>query len=151
MAAAVAGVFERGGVLLVEAGTGTGKTLAYLAPAILSGQRVLISTGTKNLQEQIYFKDIPALRDALDVPFSATYMKGRANYLCLHRLDQIHDAAGPAAFDVFLPIVREWAAKTETGDRAELQDLPEDVPFWNDVSATADTCLGTECKRYDEC
>jgi ATP-dependent DNA helicase DinG len=151
MAAAVAGVFERGGVLLVEAGTGTGKTLAYLAPAILSGQRVLISTGTKNLQEQIYFKDIPALRDALDVPFSATYMKGRANYLCLHRLDQIHDASGPAAFDFFLPIVREWAAKTETGDRAELQDLPEDVPFWNDVSATADTCLGTECKRYDEC
>jgi len=151
MAAAVAGVFERGGVLLVEAGTGTGKTLAYLAPAVLSGQRVLISTGTKNLQEQIYFKDIPALRAALDLPFSATYMKGRANYLCLHRLDQIHDAAGPAAFDVFLPIVREWAAKTETGDRAELQDLPEDVPFWNDVSATADTCLGTECKRYDEC
>jgi ATP-dependent DNA helicase DinG len=151
MAAAVADVFERGGVLLAEAGTGTGKTLAYLVPAILSGQRVLISTGTKNLQEQIYFKDIPALRDALDVPFSATYMKGRANYLCLHRLDQINDAAGPAAFDVFLPIVREWAAKTETGDRAELQDLPEDVPFWNDVSATAESCLGGECKRYDEC
>ena len=151
MAAAVARVFERGGVLLAEAGTGTGKTLAYLVPAILSGQRVLISTGTKNLQEQIYFKDIPALRDALDVPFSATYMKGRANYLCLHRLDQINDTMGPAAYDVFLPIVREWAAKTETGDRAELQDLPEDVPFWNDVSATAETCLGTECKRYDEC
>jgi ATP-dependent DNA helicase DinG len=151
MAAAVARVFERGGVLLAEAGTGTGKTLAYLVPAILSGQRVLISTGTKNLQEQIYFKDIPALRNALDVQFSATYMKGRANYLCLHRLDQINDAAGPAAYDVFLPIVREWAAKTETGDRAELQDLPEDVPFWNDVSATAETCLGTECQRYEEC
>jgi ATP-dependent DNA helicase DinG len=151
MAAAVSRVFESGGVLLAEAGTGTGKTLAYLAPAILSGQRVLISTGTKNLQEQIYFKDIPALRNALDVPFSSTYMKGRANYLCLHRLDQINDTTGPAAYDVFLPIVREWAAKTETGDRAELQDLPEDVPFWNDVSATAETCLGTECKRYDEC
>jgi ATP-dependent DNA helicase DinG len=151
MAAAVARVFERGGVLMAEAGTGTGKTLAYLVPAVLSGQRVLISTGTKNLQEQIYFKDIPALRSALDVPFSATYMKGRANYLCLHRLDQINDASGPAAFDVFLPIVREWAARTETGDCAELQDLPEDVPFWNDVSATAETCLGTECKRYDEC
>jgi ATP-dependent DNA helicase DinG len=151
MATAVARVFERSGVLLAEAGTGTGKTLAYLVPAILSGQRVLISTGTKNLQEQIYFKDIPALRNALQVPFSATYMKGRANYLCLHRLDQINDTTGPAAYDVFLPIVREWAAKTETGDRAELQDLPEDVPFWNDVSATAETCLGTECKRYDEC
>jgi ATP-dependent DNA helicase DinG len=151
MATGVARVFERGGVLLAEAGTGTGKTLAYLVPAILSGQRVLISTGTKNLQEQIFFKDIPALRRALDVSFSATYMKGRANYLCLHRLDQIHDTTGPAAYDVFLPIVREWAARTETGDRAELQDLPEDVPFWNDVSATAETCLGSECKRYDEC
>ena len=151
MAAAVARVFDRGGVLLAEAGTGTGKTLAYLVPAILSGQRVLISTGTKNLQEQIYFKDIPALRNALDVQFSATYMKGRANYLCLHRLDQVNDAAGPAAYDVFLPIVREWAAKTETGDRAELQDLPEDVGFWNDVSATADTCLGAECPRYADC
>ncbi len=151
MAAGVARVFERGGVLLAEAGTGTGKTLAYLVPAILSGQRVLISTGTKNLQEQIYFKDIPALRRALDTPFSATYMKGRANYLCLHRLDQIDEAARPAGLDVFLPIVREWAAKTETGDRAEIQDLPEDLPFWNDVSATAETCLGTECRRYNEC
>ena len=94
MAAAVARAFEDGGVLLAEAGTGTGKTLAYLVPAILSRQRVLISTGTKNLQEQIYFKDIPALRDALDIPFTATYMKGRANYLCLHRLDQLSDG-GP--------------------------------------------------------
>jgi len=151
MAAAVARVFDDGGVLLAEAGTGTGKTVAYLVPAILSGQRVLISTGTKNLQEQIFFKDIPALRQALDVPFTATCMKGRANYLCLHRLDQINDTSGPAAYDVFLPIVREWAATTETGDRAELQDLPEDVPFWNDVSATAETCLGTECTRYEEC
>ena len=91
MAAAVARAFEDGGVLLAEAGTGTGKTLAYLVPAILSRQRVLISTGTKNLQEQIFFKDIPALRDALGVPFTATYMKGRANYLCLHRLDQLSD------------------------------------------------------------
>jgi ATP-dependent DNA helicase DinG len=152
MAAAVARVFEDGGVLLAEAGTGTGKTLAYLVPAILSGQRVLISTGTKNLQEQIFFKDIPALRQALDVPFTATYMKGRANYLCLHRLEQISDnSMGPAAYDVFLPIVREWSKTTQTGDRAELQDLPEDVPFWNDVSATAETCLGTECTRYEEC
>src|SRR5687767_15458238 len=89
MAAAVADVFADGGVLLAEAGTGTGKTLAYLVPAILHRQRVLISTGTKNLQEQIYFKDLPALQTALGVRFSATYMKGRANYLCLHRLDQL--------------------------------------------------------------
>ena len=151
MAAAVSRVFEEGGVLLAEAGTGTGKTLAYLVPAILSRERVLISTGTKNLQEQIYFKDIPALRDALGIPFTATYMKGRANYLCVHKLDQLTDGAGPAAHDVFLPIIREWSTRTDTGDRAELQDLPEDLAFWHEVSATADTCLGTECPRYDDC
>src|SRR5438093_3074721 len=102
MAVRVARTFEQGGVLLAEAGTGTGKTLAYLVPAILSRQRVLVSTGTKNLQEQIYFKDIPALRDALNIPFTATYMKGRANYLCLHRLDQLNEGMGPASRDIFL-------------------------------------------------
>ncbi len=151
MASAVARVFEKGGVLLAEAGTGTGKTLAYLVPAILSRERVLISTGTKNLQEQIFFKDIPALRDALGIPFTATCMKGRANYLCLHKLDQLNDGVGPAVHDVFLPMIREWSARTEVGDRAELEDLPEDLAFWNDVAATADTCLGTECSRYDDC
>jgi ATP-dependent DNA helicase DinG len=151
MAGRVARVLEDGGVLLAEAATGTGKTLAYLVPAILSRQRILVSTGTKNLQEQIFFKDIPALRQALDVNFTATYMKGRANYLCLHRLDQLTDSGLPAMHDVFLPIIREWSARTDTGDRAELQDLPEDLPFWNEVSATAETCLGTECPRYDDC
>ena len=151
MAAAVARVFERGGVLLAEAGTGTGKTLAYLVPALLHGERVLISTGTKNLQEQIYFKDIPALRDALDVRFTAAYMKGRANYLCLHKLDQLNDGISTAAHDVFLPTIREWSRRTTTGDRAELTDLPEDVGFWNEVAATAETCLGTECPRYTDC
>lgn len=151
MATRAADVFEHGGVLLAEAGTGTGKTLAYLVPAILSRQRVLVSTGTKNLQEQIYFKDIPTLRQALDVPFTATYMKGRANYLCLHRLEQLKDGNSLASKDVFLPMVSDWAARTETGDRAELEDLPEDMPFWAEVSATAETCLGTECPRYDDC
>lgn len=158
MADAVARALHDGGVLLVEAGTGTGKTLAYLAPAILSGHRVLVSTGTKNLQEQIYFKDLPVLRDALGKPFSATCMKGRANYLCLHRLDAMREAsalgAGPAlphGTEVFLPIVAEWTARTETGDRAELQDLPEDLPFWGEVAASAENCLGLECPRYDEC
>jgi ATP-dependent DNA helicase DinG len=151
MAQAVARVFESGGVLLAEAGTGTGKTLAYMVPAILSRQRVLVSTGTKNLQEQIYFKDLPALRDALGIPFTSTYMKGRANYLCLHKLDQLADDVGPASYDVFLPMIRHWAGATETGDRAELEDLPEDLPFWNEVAATAETCLGTECPRYDDC
>jgi ATP-dependent DNA helicase DinG len=151
MAGAVARAFEQRGVLLAEAGTGTGKTLAYLVPAVLSRERVLISTGTKNLQEQIFFKDIPALRDALGVPFTATYMKGRANYVCLHKLDRLNDGADPASHDVFLPMIRGWAMRTETGDRAELADLPEDLAFWSDVAATADTCLGAECPRYDEC
>ncbi|MQA31119.1 MAG: ATP-dependent DNA helicase, partial [Luteitalea sp.] len=139
MANAVAVVFESGGVLMAEAGTGTGKTLAYLVPAILSRQRVLVSTGTKNLQEQIFFKDIPALRVALKFPFTATYMKGRANYLCLHRLDRLADGSSAASHDVFLPIVREWSGRTTTGDRAELEDLPEDLPFWSEVAATAET------------
>jgi ATP-dependent DNA helicase DinG len=153
MARTVADAFEQGGVVLAEAGTGTGKTLAYLVPAVLSGGRVLISTGTKNLQEQIYFKDIPALRDALGINFTATYMKGRANYLCLHRLEQLVDgqSLSMGTESIFLPMIQEWSAKTETGDRAELEDLPEDLAFWNSLSATAETCLGTECTRYDEC
>src|SRR5439155_26414300 len=110
-----------------------------------------ISTGTKNLQEQIFFKDIPALREALRVPFTATYMKGRANSVCLTKLDQLSEGTGPSSHDVFLPIIRQWSARTKTGDRAELETLPEDLAFWNEVSATADTCLGTECPRYDDC
>lgn len=149
MALAVADTLNEGGVLLAEAGTGTGKTLAYLVPAILSRQRVLISTGTKNLQEQIYFKDIPALRAALGVPFTATYMKGRANYLCLHRLDQLR--ASPAAPHDFVSMMDEWIRTTETGDRAELHDLPEDSSTWHDVSATSETCLGSDCPQYQEC
>ncbi len=149
MALAVARTFGDGGVLLAEAGTGTGKTLAYLVPAILSRQRVLISTGTKNLQEQIYFKDLPVLREALGVPFKAAYMKGRANYLCLHRLEQLR--ASPAVLHDFVSMVDEWRSVTDTGDRAELRDLPEDSSLWHDVSATADTCLGNDCPQYQEC
>ena len=149
MAGAVADTLEHGGVLLAEAGTGTGKTLAYLVPAILGRQRVLISTGTKNLQEQIYFKDLPALRTALGVPFTATYMKGRANYLCLHRLDQLR--AHPASPHDFVSMMDEWRRVTQTGDRAELSELPEDSSWWQDVSATAETCLGSDCPQYREC
>ncbi|HKT82021.1 MAG TPA: ATP-dependent DNA helicase [Vicinamibacterales bacterium] len=151
MARLVGAAIDRGGVALAEAGTGTGKTLAYLVPAVLSGRRILISTGTKNLQEQIFFKDVPALNAALGVTVSATCMKGRGNYLCLHRLDQLGEAMPTAAAEMFLPIIRAWAGRTESGDRAELEDLPEELPLWNDVSASADTCLGTECPRYNEC
>ena len=150
MAEAVAEAIEHGGTLIAEAGTGTGKTLAYLIPAILSGQRVLISTGTKNLQEQIFFKDLPALRDALGKPFTATLMKGRSNYLCLHRFGVANDNK---SFEhaVFLPLVNDWSRKTATGDRAELSELPEDLPLWKEISADAETCLGTECPRYADC
>jgi len=161
MAGAVADCVERGGTLVAEAGTGTGKTLAYLIPAILSGERVLISTGTKNLQEQIFFKDLPLLRDALGVPFTATLMKGRSNYLCLHRFETYRDgvngntsAAGrliDSGDRVVLPVIDQWARTTATGDRAELCDLPEDLPLWRDIAADADTCLGTECPRYGDC
>jgi ATP-dependent DNA helicase DinG len=148
MAEAVAAVLDAGGTLLVEAGTGTGKTLAYLIPAILSRSRVLVSTGTKNLQEQIFFKDLPALRNALGIPFTATLMKGRSNYLCLQRFDQYRTGA----HDPFvLPILDDWSKHTETGDRAELRDLPEDLPLWKEIAADAETCLGAECPRYNEC
>ena len=153
MAATVADIFEDGGVLLAEAGTGTGKTLAYLVPAIVSGRRVLVSTGTKNLQDQIYYKDLPSLRAALDVSFTATYMKGRANYLCLHRFANVRDSEEPR-FPVeraYLEVVDQWAGQTDTGDRAEIEDLPDDVPLWNEISATAENCLGTECPSYDDC
>jgi len=149
MAEAVASALDSGGILLAEAGTGTGKTLAYLVPAILSGRRVLISTGTKNLQEQIFFKDLPILERALGVPFTATYMKGRANYLCLHRLDQI--VAPSAEPSPQIAAIARWAEQTETGDRAELDDLPEGDPLWHDLSATADTCLGSECPQFQSC
>ncbi len=157
MAEAVAGVFADGGVLLAEAGTGTGKTLAYLIPAILSRQRVLVSTGTKNLQEQIFFKDLPVLRDSLGVPFKAAYMKGRGNYLCLHRFDAYKEggAARSLGFtrdeSVYVRLIDAWRRETETGDRAELEDLPEDLPFWKDIAASSENCIGTECPQYQDC
>jgi ATP-dependent DNA helicase DinG len=147
MAHEVARVLRDGGVLLAEAGTGTGKTLAYLVPAILSRQRVLVSTGTKNLQEQIYFKDLPTLAAALPVKFTASYMKGRANYLCLHRLEQARASMTPGLLDS----LAAWAERSETGDRAELEDLPDDSSIWSEVAATAETCLGSDCPQYQQC
>ena len=153
MAVAAAEVFESGGVLLAEAGTGTGKTLAYLVPAILSRHRVLISTGTKQLQDQIYYKDLPALRGALGVDFTATYMKGRGNYLCLHRFDAYRtgDTLFTTTDEGYVEEIAEWARQTETGDRTEIEDLPDDLPFWGEISATSENCIGTECPQYQEC
>jgi ATP-dependent DNA helicase DinG len=153
MAEAVASVLAHRGVLLAEAGTGTGKTLAYLVPAILSRQRVLVSTGTKNLQEQIFFKDLPVLEKALGIRFTATCMKGRGNYLCLHRFEAFRESPAIRSYDetANLRILERWAVETETGDRAEVEDLPEDLPFWNDIAATTENCIGAECPRYNDC
>jgi ATP-dependent DNA helicase DinG len=153
IALAVADVVGDGGVLVAEAGTGTGKTFAYLIPAILSGRRVLVSTGTKNLQEQIFFKDLPVLRQALGLPVTATCMKGRANYLCLHRFDE-HRARGVFRSPddrVYFPLIEAWASSTKTGDRSEIEELPDDLPLWHGLAATTEHCLGSECPRYADC
>jgi ATP-dependent DNA helicase DinG len=160
MAAGVARALAEGGVLLAEAGTGTGKTLAYLVPAILKREQVLISTGTRNLQEQIFEKDLPLLQEVLRTPFTATCMKGRGNYVCLQRLEaadqgpaQAEALPGMRRLDVpaLLQRIRTWAADSDTGDRAELDDLPDDLPLWHDISASAENCLGTDCPRYHDC
>lgn len=153
LAAQVASTFEQGGTLLAEAGTGTGKTLAYLLPAILSGRRVLISTGTRTLQDQIFYKDLPSLARALDLTVSAAYMKGRTNYLCLHRFDRLHEAeAGlPESDRRWMQHIAEWAAATTTGDRAEIDGLPDDLGLWSELTATTEQCLGRECSQYEAC
>ena len=153
MASAVGDVLDGGGVLLAEAGTGTGKTLAYLVPAILSGRRVLVSTGTRNLQDQIYYKDVPLLRDALGTDFTAAYMKGRGNYLCLQRFAAAREDSRPRSRTdaAYLDVLQEWAVQTETGDRSEVEDLPDDYPLWNDISASSENCIGGDCPQYDEC
>ena len=152
MAAALAHTLTNHGVLLVEAGTGTGKTMAYLVPALLSGKRVLISTGTKTLQEQILNKDIPAAAAALGRTVRATVMKGRSNYLCLHRLETAKSSLFKTAADAFaFRQIEDWAQETDEGDRAELRDLPDDITIWGELTATTEQCLGSECPRYAEC
>lgn len=153
LAARVAATFEHGGTLIAEAGTGTGKTLAYLLPAVLSGRRVLISTGTRPLQDQIFYKDVPALEAALGTPIRAAYMKGRANYLCLHRFERLREAEAslPVEDRRWMAAIAEWASHTETGDRGEIEDLPDDFPLWSEVTATTEQCLGRECPRYGDC
>jgi ATP-dependent DNA helicase DinG len=153
MAGAVADTLESGGVLLVEAGTGTGKTLAYLVPAILSGQRVVVSTGTKNLQEQIFTKDLPLLARVLPVSFTATCMKGRGNYLCLQRYEVFKESPSlrTDVDRVHLALIEAWAETTATGDRGEIDELPDDLPFWPQIAATSETCAGATCPRYSDC
>lgn len=153
LAARVSDTFERGGVLIAEAGTGTGKTLAYLVPAVLSGRRVLVSTGTRTLQDQIFYKDIPALARALGLELKAAYMKGRANYLCLHRYGRLQEVHAACADDEkrWLDTIAEWLPETRTGDRAELTEMPDLFPFWAELTATSEQCLGRECPQFADC
>ena len=153
LAAAVAGIFTRGGTLVAEAGTGTGKTLAYLVPAVLAGKRVLISTGTRTLQDQIFYKDLPELSRALGRDIRAAYMKGRTNYLCRHRFDRLREMqdALPGQERGWLARIAEWAGETDTGDRGEVDDLPDDLPFWAELTATSEQCLGRECPHFAGC
>jgi ATP-dependent DNA helicase DinG len=153
MAEAVEKVLAEGGILLAEAGTGTGKTLAYLVPAVQAGRRVVVSTATRNLQEQIAARDIPFLRDRLGLSFTALTMKGRENYLCLHRYAEFGREPRLSAVEEADPyaLVRNWAEGTATGDRAEVPGLPDGVRFWRDINARSDTCLGRRCPDYEDC
>jgi ATP-dependent DNA helicase DinG len=138
--------------LIVEAGTGTGKTLAYLLPALRTGQRVIISTGTKALQDQLYFRDIPFLESLLG-ELRVCYMKGRANYLCRHKLVTLRNQpilSGLEEIDQYRQIA-EWEQTTETGDRAELSGLPESSALWSKLDARSDACLGSTCPDYRRC
>jgi ATP-dependent DNA helicase DinG len=157
MARAVMRAFEEKKHLIVEAGTGTGKTLAYLVPAVaaaLGGNgRVIVSTGTKNLQEQLMEKDIPFLQSVLPKPFAATYMKGRNNYLCLNRLARAQSAPVLEGLDEvdYFEEVSQWSRETEIGDRAELSNLPESLSFWRHIDARSESCLGQKCPEFDAC
>ena len=152
MAQAVERALAENRHLMVEAGTGTGKTLAYLLPALRTGRRVIISTGTKNLQEQLFFKDVPFLETLLG-PLRVTYMKGRANYLCRHKLYSLRAQPilnGLEEISQFHTIA-EWEKSTETGDRAEIDNLPESSPLWARLDARSEACIGTKCPDYDRC
>ncbi len=157
MAEAVLRSFEEKKHLIVEAGTGTGKTLAYLVPAIAAAlgnrKRVIISTGTKNLQEQLMEKDIPFLQKVMPKKFTAAYMKGRSNYACLHKIKKAENQPILEGLDEmdYFDEVRHWSRETETGDRAELVNLPENISFWSRINAKSETCLGQKCPDFEAC
>lgn len=153
MARAVAQTLADGGNLVAEAGTGTGKTFAYLVPALLSGKRIVVSTGTKNLQDQIFQRDLPAVNRALGTNVSTALLKGRANYLCLHRLAGAGEHArfpGRQYTREFGHVVA-WSHRTRSGDINEIAEVPEDSPVWPWVTSTSDNCLGQKCAVFNDC
>src|SRR5215472_2457053 len=157
MAQAIEQALDQSRHLIVEAGTGTGKTLAYLVPVIRSGKRVIISTGTKNLQEQLFYKDIPFLEQALfphgGGKLAVCYMKGRSNYLCRKKLYDLTDQPVLNGLDEIeqYRAIAAWEKTTGTGDRAELASLPEASALWGKLDARSDTCLGQRCSAFEKC
>jgi ATP-dependent DNA helicase DinG len=153
MAEQVESAIQKGQVLVMEAGTGTGKTLAYLVPAILSGKKTLISTATKTLQDQLFKKDLPAVRKALGKPLRVALLKGRSNYLCLYRVENhLGFKGGMGLLDARqLDTIRRWSKVTRTGDIAEVHDVPEQSPLWAQATSTVDNCLGSECPKSNDC
>lgn len=153
MALTVAQAIQENGILVAEAGTGTGKTFAYLVPALLNGGKVIISTGTKNLQDQLFQKDLPMVRDALHAPVSVALLKGRANYVCHYHLERAQSAGlFKTREDVrHLAKIVQYAKITQSGDRSGLADVPENAPIWMHVTSTRDNCLGQDCPQHKEC
>ncbi|BEP43111.1 ATP-dependent DNA helicase [Variovorax sp. V15] len=153
MAMAVARTIDKGGVLVVEAGTGVGKTFSYLVPALLSGERVLLSTATKTLQDQLFGRDLPRLVEAFGLPVRTALLKGRASYLCLHRLDMArHDASLPERGSLrTLAKIEQWSKATRTGDLAELPGLDERSPLIPLITSTRENCLGAQCPQFKPC
>ena len=154
MAKAVGAALSRLEPLIVEAGTGTGKTFAYLIPALLSGRSVIISTGTRTLQDQLFRRDVPLLAKALGLPVKIALLKGRTNYLCRHRLELATQGsllAPERHVKRLLAKVSRWAAITKSGDLAELTDMPEQSPVWPSISSTRENCLGQECPQFSRC
>lgn len=153
MALAIEAAIQGNKQLVAEAGTGTGKTFAYLVPALLSGGKVIISTGTKTLQDQLFNRDLPNIRDALKVPVTVSMLKGRANYVCHYHLARANQEGRFASREdaQYLPVIQTFAEHSKTGDKAELTAVPENATVWQHVTSTRDNCLGQECNHYKEC
>ncbi len=153
MALAVAAAIQDNAVLVAEAGTGTGKTFAYLVPALLHGGKVIVSTGTKNLQDQLFQKDLPRVREALRAPLTLALLKGRANYVCHYHLEQaLSDGRFASREDIrHLNKIKHYAKVSLSGDRSGLADVPENAPVWLQVTSTRDNCLGQECPSHGDC
>ncbi|MEE4174068.1 MAG: ATP-dependent DNA helicase [Xanthomonadales bacterium] len=153
LAEAVTETLADGGLLVAEAGTGTGKTLAYLVPVLQSGLRTVISTGTKTLQDQLFFRDLPLVIEALDVSADIALLKGRANYLCIHRMEQARREGQYPTREAIgeLEAVRAWAGKTRDGDLTVANVLPDDSAVWPMVTSTNDNCLGSQCPDFEDC